>query len=209
MADEKDTPKSYTYGERPSETDKFKSYAELAQHKQEGKDYAVIVREVKGSKVSIVAPHGGNIEGPTGKMAADIAGNEHSLYVFKGLCKDAFKELHLTSTRFDDPRALDLVAKTDVTVTLHRCRIEEPVVCLSGRDRKLQSKLTAAFNKAAIPVEIENHPYQSGTLPENICNKNARGKGVQIELSHGICNDPALTKKCVEVIRNSLKGLAA
>jgi phage replication-related protein YjqB (UPF0714/DUF867 family) len=209
MADEKGKPKEYTFGERPAETDKFKSYTELAQHKTEGEDFEVIAREVKGSNVAIVAPHGGEIEGPTGKMAAEIAGNDHNLYVFKGLCANAFNELHVTSTRFDDPRALDLIAKTDVTVTLHRCRIEEPVVCLSGRDKKLQSKLTAAFNKASIPVETENHPYQSGDLPGNICNKNARGAGVQIELSHGICNDPALTKKCVEVIRESLKALAA
>jgi len=209
MADEKDTPKNYTFGKRPAATDKFGSYTELAQHKKEGEDFEVVVQEVKGSKISIVAPHGGKIENPTGIMASEIAGSEHNLYVFKGLCKEAFKELHITSTHFDDPRALDLVAKTDVTLTLHRCRIEEPVVCLSGRDKKLQSKLAAAFNKAAIPVEIENHPYQAGIRPENICNKNARAEGVQIELSNGICDDPSLTKKCVEVIRQSLKTLAA
>lgn len=207
MADEQNQPRSnYTFGQRPAETDKFGSYTELAKHKKEGKDFAVVVQKVEGSKVAIVAPHGGGIEWPTEQMAAAIAGKEHNLYVFKGLCKEAFKELHITSVNFDDKRALDLVAKTNITLTLHRCRIEEPVVCLSARDKKLQSKLTAAFNKASIKVEIENHPYQSGTRPENICNKNSRGEGVQIEFSRGICNNPKLRETCVKVIRETLKA---
>ena len=205
MADEKNQPKNYTFGPRPAETDKFGSYTELAKHKKEGEDFAVVVQKVEGCKVAIVAPHGGDIEWPTEKMAADIAGKEHNLYVFKGLCKEAFKELHVTSIHFDDPRALDLVARTDVTLTIHRCRIEEPVVCLSARDKKLQSKLKSAFNKASIKVEIDNHPYQSGKLPENICNKNSRGKGVQIEFSRGICTNPALRETCVKVIREALR----
>ena len=188
--------------------DKFKNFFDLAAHKKEGEDYSIATREVRGSNVVIVAPHGG-MERRTAEMAEAIAGNDHSLYVFKTLGqKGAFREMHVTSTHFDEPRCLDLVAKTDVTLTIHGCRFEEPVVCLSGLDKKLQSKLADAFNAAGVKALTSGHPYQSGKLPENICNRNRQKQGVQLEFSFGIRDNPALMDKCVRIVRDSLKNPA-
>jgi len=195
--------------------DIFKNFFHLAANRKEGVDYSIVTREVPGSNVAIVAPHGG-IETGTIAMAKAIAANDFNLYLFNSLRSqelyDAggnWHELHITSIHFDEPRCLELVGKTDVTLTVHGSRIKEPVVCLSSMDKKLESKLSAAFNKAGVKVLIEGHPYQSGKLPENICNRNRKKQGVQLEFSQGIRDNPALRETCVRVVRESLKGLTA
>ncbi len=186
--------------------DKFRNFEHLARHNEEGVDYDIVVRKVQGSKVAIVAPHGGKMEWSTGDMAADIAGKEHSFYIFKGLKDNAFYELHVTSAHFDEPRCLHLLAKADVTVTIHGCRAAEPVVYMSARDKTLQSKLKAAFNKAGVRAVSDNsHKYQGGKNPQNICNRNRSGQGVQLEFSRGIRDNPRLMEKCVQAVREGLK----
>ncbi|MBU6475148.1 MAG: poly-gamma-glutamate hydrolase family protein [Alphaproteobacteria bacterium] len=186
--------------------DKFRNFSELARHAKEGEDYAIVVREAHGSAVAIVAPHGGRMEWSTGEMAAAIAGRKHSFYVFEGLKDDAFAELHVTSTHFDEPRCLDLLSRAEVTVTIHGCQTPEPVVYMSARDKKLESKLKAAFNKAGVRAVADNsHKYQGGKNPQNICNRNRSGQGVQLEFSRGIRDNPRLVKKCVKAVRESLK----
>lgn len=185
--------------------DLYRNFSELARHRQEGRDFRVIVKDVPKSAVAIVAPHGGNIEWNTAEMAAAIAGTEHSLYVFKGEGKGGgFRNLHLTSIHFDEPRALALVGKAKTAITVHGCRFEEPVVYLSGTDTALEQKLCAAFNAAGIKASIEGHPYQTGTNPANICNRNRTGKGVQIEFSRGIRDSAQLRQTCVKVVRETL-----
>jgi phage replication-related protein YjqB (UPF0714/DUF867 family) len=184
--------------------DPFNNFAELARHKKEGVDYNVIVRPVPQSNVAIVAPHGGRIEWNTESMAQGIAANDHNLYVFSGNGADAFEKLHLTSTHFDEPRCVDLVAKSDVTVTIHGCRFKEPVVYLGGMDEKLKAKLLAAFNAASIKASATG-PFQA-LSPENICNRNRQKQGVQLEFSQGIRDNPVLRAKCVKVVRETLKA---
>jgi phage replication-related protein YjqB (UPF0714/DUF867 family) len=184
--------------------DKFNNFAELARYKEEGRDYTVTMREAH-SNVAIVAPHGG-IETNAAEMAEAIAADDHNLYVFRALeGSGGFAEMHITSIHFDEPRCLDLVAKTDVTLTIHASRFREEVVCLSAMDKKLESKLAAAFNAAGIKALIEDLPYQTRTLPENISNMNRQGQGVQMEFSQGIRDNPALRETCVRVVRDTLK----
>jgi len=185
----------------------YESFTELARHKKEGEDYAVVVRNVAGSKISIVAPHGDRIEPHTADMARAIAAGDYSLYIFSNINPgNVYREMHIASVSFDEPRCLDLVAGTETTLTIHGSKIKEPAVFISAMDKKLQSRLTVAFNKAGIRAEVENHPYQTGTKPENICNRNSRGKGVQIEFSRGLRDDAQMRETCVRVIRETLKN---
>ncbi len=187
--------------------DKYKNFVHLARHAEEGVDYDILIRKARGSAVAVVAPHGGKMELRTEEMARAIAGKKHALYVFRGMCKNAFNELHVTSTHFDEPRCLDLVARSDVTVTIHGSRVAEPVVFLSAMDKALQKKLMQAFTKAGVrAVADETHPYQSGKDPRNICNRNRRGQGVQLEFSRGIRDNPRLAAKCVKAVRACLKN---
>ncbi len=187
------------------EGDRFKNFSELARHKKEGEDYSVTVREAPRCNISIVAPHGG-IEPGAAEMARAIAADDHNLYIFNVLKRgDYFGEMHVTSIHFDEPRCLELVAKTDVTVTIHGCRYKEEVVCLSAMDKKLESRLAADFNKAGITALTTGHDYKTGAVPENICNKNRTGQGVQLEFSRGIRDNPELRETCVKVVRETLK----
>lgn len=188
---------------------RFNSFAALARRKQEGVHYRIVVRDRARSPVAIVAPHGGVIEWHTSKMAKQIAANDHSLYSFEAKNqRNAFYELHVTSSRFDEPRALALVAKAKVTVTVHGCRTHEPVVYLGGRDRKLKSALAAAFNRQGVKAQTRGHPYK-GSDPLNICNRNSRGRGVQLEFSRGIRHNPKLRAKCVRIVRGCLRKLTS
>jgi phage replication-related protein YjqB (UPF0714/DUF867 family) len=188
-------------------TDLYRNFSDLAAHKKEGRDFNVVTHEVEGSRISIVAPHAGTIEWNTGRMAKEIAANDHTLYMFEGTYDGGgFSQMHLTSTHFDEPRALALVAKTETTITIHGCHYQESVVYLSGTDEALEKKLCEAFNKAGIKASIEGHPYQSGKLLDNICNKNHSGKGVQIEFSRGIRDNDALRDTCVKIVRDALKA---
>ncbi|MFX4608957.1 poly-gamma-glutamate hydrolase family protein, partial [Acinetobacter baumannii] len=91
-------------------------YAELSSAHREGIDYHVTV-ERRGSGVAIVAPHGGRIERGTSEVARAIAGNDFDLYLFEGALPTMnFEMLHITSTRFDEPRALALIADCDAVL---------------------------------------------------------------------------------------------
>ncbi len=184
--------------------EKFNNYAELAQHKKEGVDYKITVKENSESRIVIVAPHGGSIEWTTSKIAAGVAANDHNLYIFEGLGKDStFDELHITSAHFDEPQCVALIAKMDTVVAIHGCRGAAPVVYLGGLDTELKKSLADEFNKQGIRAETEGHHYL-GISPDNICNKNAKKQGVQLEFSDGIRDNPALTDKCIMVLREHL-----
>ncbi len=187
---------------------RFDSFSELSRHKREGEDYAVTVQKVAGSKISVVAPHGGTIEFNTCTMARRIAANDHNLYVFEGLspAENAFFELHVESRFFDEPRCLDLIAGTDRTVTIHGCRDMEPVVYIGGLDADMKASFMKAFNDQGIRATDTGHPYPGTTLT-NICNRNTRGQGLQLEFSRGIRDDEALLNKCIDIVRHQLKGL--
>jgi phage replication-related protein YjqB (UPF0714/DUF867 family) len=66
-----------------------------------------------------VAPHGGGIEPGTSELADAIAGSDLSFYTFEGLKSSGNTDLHITSTRFDEPMCLTLLASSSVVVTLH------------------------------------------------------------------------------------------
>lgn len=183
---------------------RFNSFSELAHHKKEGEHYDIVVKENSHSHVSIVAPHGGNIEWNTSKIAKDIAANDHNLYLFEAKeAENCFYEMHVTSNQFDEPRCLELISLTDTTLTIHGCRGDEPVVYIGGRDEKLKKSLADAFNKHNIKALTEGHIYK-GSSPENICNRNQRGEGVQLEFSRGIRDNPDLIDKCVGIIRRQI-----
>jgi phage replication-related protein YjqB (UPF0714/DUF867 family) len=186
--------------------DRFNSFAELARHRKEGKDFTVFTRKAANSDIAIVAPHGGMIEPGTSEIAQTAAGQDHSLYIFDGRAAtsdEAFEDLHITSTRFDEPRCLAIITPSKTTITIHGCREKEPLVYIGGLDQPLGKKLCDAFNKAGIKALNENHRFPAKS-PDNICNKNKTSQGVQLEFSSGLRDDPALRTKCAGIIRTCL-----
>jgi phage replication-related protein YjqB (UPF0714/DUF867 family) len=160
--------------------DKYDSFVELARLAPEG-SWRVVTREVAASGVLIVAPHGGEIENGTSELAAKIAGEEYSLYCFEGLIRFAFRELHVTSHRFDEPIALRLAARCEIVIGIHGCKGHRGVF-IGGRDRTLSGLLTDSLRDAGFPAQSEGHDFPA-IHPHNVCNRSRRGVGSQLEFT--------------------------
>jgi len=92
--------------------DRYANFAELSRSERESVDFRICcTRRELG--IAIIAPHGGKIEQGTSRIASAIAGSEYSVYCFEGLKPSGNSVLHITSTRFDEPRCVDLVSASD------------------------------------------------------------------------------------------------
>lgn len=162
----------------------FRCYEELARRYVEGVDYGVHVMSRALSRVAVLAPHGGRIEGRTSEIARLIAGDEHRLYLFEGLrtTGDNFERLHLASHWFDEPRALDLISSCDTVVAVHGYAGPGPDVLLGGLNERLKKAVARALAEMGISCSADGHRFP-GRHPRNICNRGRSGKGVQLELS--------------------------
>lgn len=166
------------------QTDTYTNFADLAAHERDGVDYRIRLQSRPG--VAIVAPHGGGIEPGTSEIAEAVAGTNFAFYSFEGLLSLDNRRLHITSTRFDEPRAMSLIAKATTVVTIHGEGSSNEVVYIGGRDEILGSRMTAALRKAGFDVRIHPRKDLQGLGRDNICNRGKSGVGVQLELSAGI-----------------------
>ena len=99
--------------------DKYHSFNELSRNETSGMAFSISVRRARGS-FAIVAPHGGEIEPGTSKIADAVAAKEFSYYAFDGLkVVSGNADLHITSTRFDEPMCLTVIGNSNVVLTVH------------------------------------------------------------------------------------------
>jgi phage replication-related protein YjqB (UPF0714/DUF867 family) len=167
--------------------DRYASFAELSQHEREGVDYAIELQS-RDSAVAVIAPHGGFIEPNTTEIARAIAAAELSFYGFAALRRGRpHSDLHLTSHKFDEPRCLALLAKSDVAIAVHGRRdIDDPrLVYLGGLDTTLRERLRETLAAAGFEGRFDAQRYP-GTHPSNICNRGRSGRGVQLELPRSL-----------------------
>lgn len=163
--------------------DKYASYTELAQHEKEGTDYVVETRD-RHSRVLVLAIHGQNIEPGSDDVAEAIARADCNEYIFRALKNENWEDLHVTSSRFDDPRALDLAARSRLCVSVHgyRERAKE-AVCLGGGNEPAIRRVALALKRNFPEIErLRDCDGLGGADPKNIVNR-CREQGVQLELS--------------------------
>lgn len=180
----------------------YPSFAALAAACDEGREYIRRCRFRAQSRVAILAPHGGRIEPHTDQIAADIAGAEFSLYTFRSLVPRTVANLHITSHNFDDPACIDPLAQHPYVVTVHGCRVDGERVLLGGLDTELLADLADAIRDAGFAVQADGHRFP-GRHPLNICNRGARARGVQLELS-SLLRRSARRGDFVEAVRGVL-----
>ncbi|WP_242908037.1 poly-gamma-glutamate hydrolase family protein [Actinomadura terrae] len=165
--------------------DKYQNYAELAQHEKEGQDYRRTLRAPGEPKVAHIAIHGGAIEPGTTQLA-DRAAASHSgyaYYSFEGIKPSGNGDLHITSTRFDEPRGLALAQRVDYTVSWHGAGGSTPLTYVGGLDAELREQVACRLGKAGFAIAPTSPDDIDGNNPRNIANRNRRHKGVQLELS--------------------------
>lgn len=167
--------------------DKYSNFDDLDRHETAGVDFRILARRARAA-FAVIAPHGGGIEPGTSEIAEAVAGLDFSFYGFEGLKSSGNGDLHITSTRFDEPVCLTVVPRSGVVIALHGEHGEEngAVVFMGGLDEELGGRLGAALGARGFEVRRHSDPRLQGRDPENICNRGTSGKGVQLELSRAV-----------------------
>jgi phage replication-related protein YjqB (UPF0714/DUF867 family) len=187
--------------------DKYASFAELQSGETLNEDYRVHLLERTAAVALIVAPHGGGIEIGTSELAGLIAAEEHSLFTFDGLKpRGRNRDLHITSHHFDHPDCVALAARHRVVLAIHGCKGAASQIYVGGLDRELGALLTERLNAAGFPTSAHGHQYP-GHHRLNICNRGARGRGVQLELTLDL-RIPEKRALIAPIVRNALADYA-
>lgn len=177
-------------------SDTYANFAELCANEVYGLGYKIESKDNK-STVAIIAIHGGYIEAGTTQLARATSDlGSYNYYSFMGILKSGNTRLHITSTNFDENIARDLVAKSNLTISLHGCSGTDKVTYLGGLDTALGKQIEIALTSAGFIVKPSTSEL-NGTSLKNIVNNNLTGKGVQLEMTKGL-RDSFLTSKNVD-----------
>ena len=165
--------------------------------------------------IIIIAPHGGKIEFNTTEIAKLIAGNSFNYYSFIGQKNNNNRHLHITSHIFDEPKALELVGKSKIVVSIHGCKDKQEIkqgdikietnfgkhIFIGGLNEDLKNALEIALSKAGLSIGREKF---RGKEKDNICNRGSTNKGVQFELTASFRNDGKCCGKFIEIVSRAL-----
>lgn len=167
--------------------DTYANFCELARHERAGVDYRILARGALPS-VMIVASHGGGIEPGTSEVADAAAAEEFAFYAFEGLKPRGNFDLHITSTRFDEPVCLSLIERSQVVLTIHgeHGQTDGPLVFAGGLHGPLRRRIESALRARGFDVRRHTDPDLQGLDPRNLCNRGQAGRGVQLELSRAL-----------------------
>ena len=208
------TPKKWTGGDR------YGSFTELTRHEREGVDYTRRVTD-RGSPVTVLAIHGGLIEPGVSAIADRLTRHRFNVYEFRGIKEGVSNfPLHVTSTHFNDPLAMDLVRRHPIAVSIHSywdedgpdgqpLRMGSPHLCIGGLNTGLQTRAMAALlpvlpQGSIIEVRCRKFPGESR---RNIVNLAPLG-GLQLEFSIELIDlllaDPAAFEAVVGTLEDLL-----
>jgi phage replication-related protein YjqB (UPF0714/DUF867 family) len=186
--------------------DKYSSFWQLST--SEPSDSYQISHTSCGTSVAIIAPHAGKIESGTSEICRAIAGKDLTFYLFEGRKSASNSDLHITSTRFDEPDGLVIASGAHTVVTIHGQRGDDLYINVGGLDEELGDRIIESLNAAGYVTGRHVDPALQGRNKENICNRGTSGSGVQLEISRGLrnqlCNDDLRLAAFSEVIRKVL-----
>lgn len=182
--------------------DIYTSFKEL--HQREGPNAYEIALTDRQSQVSIIAPHGGNIEPGTTELAQLTAHSEFNFYSFIARKPQNCPDLHITSHHFDEPLCLELLSRSRHVITVHGFKFDSPMIYLGGLDQTLKNRIMDNLRKADLPV-ADDHPKYQGVNPRNICNRSLTGMGVQLEVSRHLRSCDVARKKIAQAIHYALR----
>lgn len=165
--------------------DKYESMQELESKTTKNKDWEIIAQD-KESKITVLAIHGGGIEPATTELAYIIAekGN-YNYFSFNGVRTKGNNELHVTSTKYDNEIALNMISASDKAIAIHGCLGEESVVYIGGKDLQLKSAIIHELKEIGVNVQ-EASRQMAGLNYQNIVNKTTKNAGVQLELTSAL-----------------------
>ncbi|MEW5906276.1 MAG: poly-gamma-glutamate hydrolase family protein [Elusimicrobiota bacterium] len=192
--------------------DSLAGFGQLESSYTEGRDYSVEAYD-RGSAITVLAPHGGDLERGTSRLARAVAGADWNLYIFNAWLGRDSGRLHLTSANFDDPRALDLAGRSRLAVSLHGQAEKGRWVCVGGANAEAGRLVSEALARAGFRTQFPCRRLP-GRSPRNITNRAAAG-GVQLEVSLSLLREldkggadlPEFTLAVREALSAALKDI--
>lgn len=164
--------------------DMYANFDELKANTVAEVDYHIEATK-RDSNIVMMTPHGGGIEVGTSELVLFAANGIFSEYAFEGWRTSNNRELHITSTNFDEPICLDIVESSEHILAFHGYSDTlNKHTMIGGRDTNAKQYVYEALTTAGFSCEIlATGAPLSGSDYENICNKGTRGMGVQLEIS--------------------------
>ena len=176
---------SYCSNCHEGQLDQYTNFENLKRSERQNTDYRIHYR-IGCSGIAILGIHGGEIEPGTMRISDAIAGQEHSFYAFEGIKSRGNQSLHITSARFDEPIAMEIVCVSEIIISIHGCTGMEPMIFLGGLDVELKQQILQELQKSGFQTTECSESRFGGIDYSNICNLCGRGMGVQIEISRGL-----------------------
>lgn len=168
----------------PAMHDYYRNFSSLLADERADVDYR-ICSWARQSPVLVMAPHGGGIEPGTSEIVRQTAGEDYSLFMFEGIKSSGNRQLHVKSENYELPQALIMAQRADWLIAVHGCEDEDDLTLVGGLDFGLKWHITEELATNRFPVSTSPRPGLGGIAPKNICNRNHRNAGVQIEISRG------------------------
>ncbi|MFC5664326.1 poly-gamma-glutamate hydrolase family protein [Kitasatospora misakiensis] len=155
-------------------------------------------------RTTVIAPHGGGIEGGTSELCLAVAGYHpadlaptpaagpvHDFWMFEGMRSSGNSALHVTSTHCDDTLARAMCAGSLNVLSLHGCTAAQAgletgaqAVLVGGLNATFRQYLMEEFAAAGIrAVTASGEEEIAGISPDNICNRSLLGMGAQLEIT--------------------------
>jgi phage replication-related protein YjqB (UPF0714/DUF867 family) len=149
--------------------------------------------KTKSKSFLIFTPHGGGIEPGTTELCEWFHENSFSYYSFTGTGKNC-KDLHITSTRFDEGQLLKIIKKHRYAISFHGMtdymKTKYKADIFLGGLNKILLNCTEIKLRANGYSVVTSKQYPKSILAassiNNITNKCNSGVGLQIELSEFI-----------------------
>ena len=180
--------------------DRFDNFAALERVMEKGKDYRfVLPRDNADPRVLIMAPHGGKIEPHTSLIAKRIANDTFGYYAFEGIRKRNNRDLHITSHKFDEPRAVRFARQSTTILTVHgrRDNGDPSTVYLGGLHNQLVNLLGRELDLEGFASRSYVRDFR-GTSVTNICNRGKSGAGAQLELPYTLRQELARNEEALD-----------
>ena len=164
--------------------DKYRSFSHL--EAVESADSYKIQCVPRENAIAIIAPHAGKIEPGTSEICRAIAGHDRSYYLFEGCKPTDNSELHITSTRFNEPQGILTANSARVVVTIHGQAGASEFINVGGLDVALGQFLIERLQAEGYTASRHSKVALQGLDPANICNRGSSGRGIQLEISRGL-----------------------
>lgn len=197
------------------------------------RDYTITVTNVS-SPVTVLSFHGGRIERHTSEISAKLQQLNHwNRYDLQAhgtaTCLEGqsnYQRLHITSTRFDDPVAVNLVSQFPKAVAIHGYDRPYPqgTICVGGANAaqvqafmdhvNQQKSLFPNYDLLPVNAPQLTNPSENcfdlkGISAKNLVNRTSTGQGLQLEFSQQLRADLVNPSLSYDSLRRIIYGAIA